>query len=213
MRSIKKCNEPASLTEHRAKTHTSYANLSSDAKQELRKSLVSEQQGLCCYCTTRIRANADEMKIEHWKCQSGNQDSELTYGNLLAACQGGVGQQYQDQHCDTRKGDQDLSFNPADPAHVIERRIKFYFADGRIGSDDEQFARELEDFLNLNHSRLKANRKGKLDAFFQWYEQARKPRKPRLEKLLGEITSEDGELEPFSPIVVALVRKKLRITA
>ena len=35
------------------------------------------------------------------------------------------------QHCDTRKGDRDLQWNPADPAHHIETRVR-YELDGSI---------------------------------------------------------------------------------
>src|SRR6185437_8026347 len=136
MRSIIKSREPASLTEHRAGEHCDYNNFA--AKDELRAALVKEQRGLCCYCMSRVSASAAAMKIEHWRCQSRYEDLQLSYQNLLAACLGGHGQPENLQHCDTRKGESDLKFNPASPTHRIEQRIRFE-ADGAIASNDAEF--------------------------------------------------------------------------
>ncbi len=86
------------------------------------------------------------MKIEHWRCQSRHADLELSYSNLLAACLGGHGQPDHLPHCDTRKGERDLKFNPAGPAHRIEQRIYFEL-DGTIGSSDADFNTQLHDVL------------------------------------------------------------------
>ena len=82
-------------------------------KDTLRKALVSEQRGLCCYCMGRIRS--DSMKVEHWRCQSRFCGEQLDYRNLLGACQGGEGQPRSRQHCDTRKGDSDSSLESLRP--------------------------------------------------------------------------------------------------
>jgi uncharacterized protein (TIGR02646 family) len=110
MRAISKGQEPRSLVEHRANTHSDYDNFGD--KDVLRTALVRDQRGLCCYCMTRVEATGTGMKIEHWRCQSRNADLQLTYSNLLAACPGGHGQPESLQHCDTRKAEQDLKFNP-----------------------------------------------------------------------------------------------------
>jgi len=51
------------------------------------------------------------MKIEHWHSQDRYEAEQLDYGNLLGACMGNEGKAHWDQHCDTRKGDRDLSRN------------------------------------------------------------------------------------------------------
>lgn len=89
MRAIRKGVEPASLTAHRQTPHGSYDNYPD--KAELRRALVGEQRGLCCYCMGRVRDDATGMKIEHWRCQRRHRDRELDYRNLLAACTGGEG--------------------------------------------------------------------------------------------------------------------------
>ncbi len=50
---IKKQKEPNSLTEQKAK-NALFANLPSKVKDEVKKSLVKEQNGLCAYCMRRI---------------------------------------------------------------------------------------------------------------------------------------------------------------
>ena len=161
MRAITKGAEPPSLTAHRQTPHCNYGNYV--PKDDLRHALVSEQRGLCCYCMGRIHNGPGTMKIEHWRCQARHAGEQLNYRNLLGACLGGQGQPARLQHCDTRKDDRDLQWNPADPADHIETRVR-YEADGGIRSDDAGFDSELADVLNLNLQWLKNNRKGVRDA-------------------------------------------------
>ena len=137
MRTIVKGREPVSLTQHRLTLPSNnykpdYDNYSD--KDALRKALVREQRGLCCYCMKEISGDREEMKIEHWQCQSRYSYEQLNYRNLLAACPGGEGQPPRLQHCDTKKGNDDLKWNPADPTPRIETRLR-YEADGSIRSD------------------------------------------------------------------------------
>ena len=117
MRTIIKGAEPASLTQHRLTPHSDYANYMD--RNGLRAALVTDQQGLCCYCMGRIRSEHDKMKIEHWHSQTKYQDEQLDYRNLLGACLGGEGRPRKFQHCDTRKGCLDLLWNPANPDHDV----------------------------------------------------------------------------------------------
>jgi uncharacterized protein (TIGR02646 family) len=164
VRRIVKGAEPKSLQKYRYSLGASYDDY--EDKQTLRESLVLEQRGICCYCMGRVVAGFDKMKIEHWQSQTRYRDRELDYSNLLGACLGGgKGTPPKQQYCDTRKGDSDLSRNPADPAHDVERVIMFD-RDGTIRSTDPQFDAELNDVLNLNDGPyLKANRKATLDGF------------------------------------------------
>ena len=170
MRGIAKGAEPASLTAHRQTDHCDYDNYQD--KAALRHALATEQRGLCCYCMGRIHNGPDTMKIEHWKCQSRYGGEQLSYRNLLGACLGGHGQPSKLQHCDTRKGDLDLEWNPADSAHHIETRLR-YEVDGSIRSDEPAFDDQLSALLNLNHPRLKNNRRSVLAAVLDWWRQER----------------------------------------
>ena len=122
------------------------------------------------------------MKIEHWQSRSCYPCKQLDYSNLLGACLGGDRERKSPRfhhcdtykgkkdlhHCDTYKGKKDLRWNPADPTHRIETRLR-YEADGSIRSDDPTFDAQLCQVLNLNLAQLKNNRKGVLDAVLEWW--------------------------------------------
>ena len=99
MISINKGVEPQSLIQHRKSKYSDYDNYQD--KATLRKTLVSEQDGMCCYCMGRIPDKQGQLKIEHWQCIANYPQNQLIYQNLLAACKGGEGKEYSIQHCDT----------------------------------------------------------------------------------------------------------------
>lgn len=212
MRAIIKGQEPRSLVEHRAKQHSDYANYAD--KGSLRAALVRDQRGLCCYCMSRIAATGEAMKIEHWRCQSQHEDLELAFSNLLAACLGGHGQPPDKQHCDTRKGEETLKFNPADPDHHIEQRIRFEL-DGTIASSDTEFNTQLDDVLNLNLPLLKNRRKGVLAAILDWWkrEKARLggpvPDAQLARERARRVGDGAGLLTPFDPVAVWWLDQRL----
>ena len=212
MRAITKGAKPRSLTEHRARAHSDFDNY--QAKEKLRQALVAEQRGLCCYCMGRIHPEPVSMKIEHWRCQARYPDEQLDYRNLLAACRGGEGQQARDQHCDTRKGDRDLRWNPADPSHRIETRVR-YESNGSIrAADDADFDAQLEDVLNLNFSELRSNRKSVLDAVLAWWKHEKDriggpvPRSRFIRKR-DACVRDNRQLRPFCQVAVWWLEQRL----
>lgn len=212
MRAITKGPPPTSLTKHRQTPHSSYENY--QEKDDLRKALVTEQRGLCCYCMNRIYPESNSMKIEHWRCQSNYENKQLVYQNLLGACRGGDTQPAEKQHCDTKKGNSDLKFNPANPNHRIETRIR-YESDGSIHSDDIDFDIEINKILNLNLPFFKNNRKGVFDAVFTWYkcEKGRKSNpvfRDRLIQKRDKYIGGDGELKPYCQVAVWLLDQKIK---
>lgn len=208
MRAITKASEPASLAQHRCNAHADYDNYAD--KDALRQSLVAEQRGLCCYCLSRIRPATGGMKIEHWHCQDNYPAEQLDYANLLGACLGNSGQPLKHQHCDTLKGNKNLSRNPAFPEHPVERFIHFE-GDGTITSDAPAFNTELNAVLNLNASFLKNNRKAKLEAFKATLVKRDELPRPTLERWLRGWNGEThaGQLEPFCQVIVYWLRKRL----
>ena len=209
MRAIAKGDEPASLTAHRrgGGNYDDYAD-----KGVLRLSLAQEQGRLCCYCMSRIHERT--LKIEHWRCQSRYETEQLDYGNLLGACRGGEGNPPHLQHCDTRKENLDLRWNPADPTHNIETRLR-YELDGSIRSDDAEFDGQLTQVLNLNLNVLKTHRKRILDAVLEWW-------RIQGERLEGAVSVEQiererdrraqrtGDLMPYSQVAVWWLTQRLR---
>jgi uncharacterized protein (TIGR02646 family) len=202
---ITKGAEPNSLTQHRAQAHGDYDNYAQ--KDDLRAALVGEQRGLCCYCTGRIRAASSAMKIEHWQCQATYPQQQLAYGNLLGACLGGEGNSPAEQHCDTKKANQDLKWNPANAAHVIESRLR-YLADGAVESGDGDFSSQLNDVLGLNLYYLKNSRKAVLDSVLNWWRSTPNARQ-KVQQQIDRRTSDAAEHQPFSPVAVWFLRQKL----
>lgn len=203
MRTIQKGPEPTTLTQHRQQPHATYDNYAD--KGALRQALVAEQRGLCCYCQSRIRATPEGMKIEHWQCQAEHPARQLDYGNLLGVCKGNEGQPFDRQHCDTRKGNSALCFSVCDPAHPIERKIRF-LGNGEITSNDEAVRMAINEVLNLNWTRLTENRKSALTGFLQGLGTAKLDHAKELPKWDGSL---GGELPPFSQIVAHYLMKKL----
>jgi uncharacterized protein (TIGR02646 family) len=206
VRAIAKANEPQSLTEHRARPHSDYGNY--PQKDELRTALIAEQAGLCCYCTGRIRAEPASMKIEHWQSQATYPQHQLAYGNLLGACPGGEGQAASDQHCDTRKANRDLKWNPATTAHMIETRVR-YLANGAIESPDADFNEQLNSVLGLNLQFLKNNRKVALDTVLAWWRLAQPVPKQKIQAQIDRNSNHGGEQQPFIPVAIWFLRQKL----
>ena len=210
MRAITKGSEPTSLATHRQTPHGDYGNYPD--KDTLRNMLANEQRGLCCYCMGRIKS--DSMKVEHWKCQSRFPGQQLDYRNLLGACRGGQGQPRSRQHCDTRKGDSDLRWNPANQSHVIELRI-YYESDGGIRSDDVVFDAQLDDVLNLNLPVLKTSRNRiRAQVLYWWKLEKRRLRGPvpreRFERERERLVGAAGELEPFRQVAVWWLDQRLK---
>ena len=211
MRQIVKGAEPASLMTHRQTPPCDYDNYR--PKDDLRHALVTEQRGLCCYCMGRVHNGPTTMKIEHWRCQSRHPDEQLNYQNLLGACLGGNGQPFHKQHCDTRKGDSELQWNPADATHHIETRVR-YELDGSIHADVAAFDKQLHQVLNLNLPLLKNNRKGVYDAVLAWWRSERSriqgpvPRQ-RIERERDRHVSGSGQLSPYGQVAVWLLGQKL----
>lgn len=203
MRTIQKGPEPATLTQHRQQPHADYDNYAD--KAALRQALVAEQRGLCCYCQSRIRATPEGMKIEHWQCQADHPGRQLDFGNLHGACLGGHGHPEREQHCDTRKGNNGLCFSVCDPAHPIERHIRF-LGDGKISANDAGIDDALNAVLNLNLPRLVSNRKAVLAAFQQRLQDGRRLDPAR--ELPRWDGSEPGDLPEFAQAVVYWLRKK-----
>lgn len=216
MRAIQKGPEPRSLTEHRASGNADYVPDYGNYTRvdELRKSLVAEQGAICCYCLQRIRPNEDEMKVEHWHCQSDFANEQLDYANMLGACIGGEGRPRKLQHCDTRKGNSPLSRNPANPLHRIESFIRF-LGDGTIESPDAALNAELNTVLNLNLDWQKENRKAVLDGFLEAIakHQGAFTRKVLLRWIAQWNGGDGGVREPYCHVVVFWLTKKLaRVT-
>ncbi|HET6841083.1 MAG TPA: retron system putative HNH endonuclease [Candidatus Angelobacter sp.] len=209
MRNIAKATEPLSLAAHRAQAHSTYDNYRD--KQELRESLVLEQRGLCCYCLCRIVPVDVEMKIEHWRSQKRYPSDQLIYTNLLGACKGGEKPNPNDvrtvdRHCDTFKGHNDLSLNPA--VNDVESTIS-YLNDGRIRSNNVVFNAELSSVLNLNTYAMVNQRKAVINAFLRLLPKRQNMTRQEWQEVARDWNGEDhdNELREYCSVVVFWIRK------
>ena len=148
---------PGELKKYSKKKGASYGGIPEKVKQSLRNSLLVEQGFLCAYCMCRI--SSSECKIEHFHCR----DKHLVYGNLLVCCVGG--KKGKEKHCDSAKGNKDITCSPLDPACIKSLYYDLY--DGTIHSSNDEWNKELNDVLQLNIDKLKQLRKQALDGLIE----------------------------------------------
>jgi uncharacterized protein (TIGR02646 family) len=219
MRAIAKGREPKQLEEYRCKPDATYdgplftwkGNPDEDSvKDAIRRELLKEQGHLCAYCMKRIDDRG--MKVEHWHCQDNYSDEQLDYQNMLGVCQGHEREPYNQQTCDTRKGNKDLKYNPANPNHRIESHIKF-LGTGRIQAhDDGEFDEQLNKVLNLNKPRLVQNRQAIWNAVHDKLSTKSGSRTPaELQRLLDHWNrpDEEGRLQEYCAVAAYYLRRRL----
>ncbi|MDI6795790.1 MAG: TIGR02646 family protein [Desulfatibacillaceae bacterium] len=209
MRAIEKGNEPIALAQYRSQPGAVYDGpLFTDVKSRIRDQLLAEQGYLCAYCMQRI--DAASMKVDHWRCQGRYPSSSLEYSNMLGCCMGNEGQPLGDAHCDTRKGDEDISFNPSNPDDHQKLKIR-YAGDGTIGSEDEVFDKEINNILNLNWVRIKDNRKAVLKAVTGVLAKGGGTRtRPEIQRLIKRWKTPDksGHLPEYCGVAVYYLEKR-----
>jgi uncharacterized protein (TIGR02646 family) len=211
---IVKKPEPALLAQYRIHPENSgYDGLPQDAKNAVRQQLLDEQGYLCAYCMQRLENDPLKTKIEHWHCQEKYRNEQLDYKNMLVVCKGNEGQPPENQHCDTKKGSQELHYNPSEKTHypVFEEHIT-YSGDGTIKSTEPALETDLE-VLNLNYSRLKTNRKEVLTALLKVLSKEPGKRTPsEIQQLLANWQQKDkvGAYKEYCGIACYYLNKKLK---
>jgi hypothetical protein len=139
----------------------------------------------------------------------------LIYTNLLGTCKGGekpnpYDERDVDRHCDTSKGDMDLTLNPA--VDEVEATIS-YLKDGRIRSSNQAFDTELSSVLNLNSLAMVNRRKAVVNSFLRLVPKRQNISRQEWEELAHDWNGE-GQVDPlrdYCSIVVYWIRKyKLR---
>lgn len=225
MVNIVKHQQPSSLVAYKLTTGAQYDGTGfAQVKDDIRQSLLVEQSYLCAYCMGRIYYHVTATcrpldpnkrhatKIEHWRCQDNYNSEALNYDNMLVVCCGNEEQPDLDKHCDTKKGNSDLKYNPSNPAHRIESKIK-YIANGKISSDDAEFDGQLNNVLNLNFFRLMSNRKAKIDSINEALN--KKPGKRTRAEIQREIdkwraVDGNGYKKEYFGVAVYILNKKLQ---
>lgn len=229
MRLIQKGKAPRSLVEYGKSVHATYDGLPTETKVDLRVALIRDQRGLCCYCMGRIHDDESkhdkgiaqqsqaQVRIEHWKSQSDNDQLQLEWGNLFAACHGNEGKEPDDQHCDVRKGKREITISPLISKHVASLT---YGSAGHIQSSDPILQRDIEEALNLNHVSLQRNRKDAISGMVEGLIRRERKRtsnapgalpEPLLRAELSKCCEFDsrGRLPPFAGALAYWLEKRL----
>lgn len=215
MRAIRKSSEPIDLATYRARPGAVYdGDHFTPVKNVLRKVLLKEQGYLCAYCMGRI--TEDSATVEHWAPRKGSfaePEQQLVYNNLLAVCPGNTDG---NTHCDESKKHQRIQFNPANPDHHRQLKIR-YLSDGTIHSDNLLFHDQMTrtgggKILNLNHPRLVANRKSTWNALQKTLGRIQgTASRSKLEQLLQawQASDENGLLMPFCDVARYYLDKRI----
>lgn len=182
-----------------------YKDLDKATKEQLVQFLLREQGHTCCYCMGRI--DESNMRVEHWRPQSLFPNEQLEYRNLLAACDGNEGGGTELEHCDVKKGDDPISYNPADPVVNVESKLQ-YTTDGRIEAKkgESKFGDELDTVLNLNCERLVEDRRRAING-------ATNALRKRLDRFSAkhlipwERMDAHGRLQPYSGAVLYILKR------
>ncbi|GAA5187127.1 retron system putative HNH endonuclease [Ferrimonas gelatinilytica] len=209
MRQITKSREPQSLTQYKQQGHASYAGLPQQMRTDLKNSLLTEQGMVCAYCMQRIKSTA--MRVEHWASQDEHPGLQLSYSNMLACCTGNEGQPKDTYTCDKLKGNDPLTYSPAKPLDRVDSRIR-YLDNGKIKSTNVAFDTELNQVLNLNETRLVANRRAAVDALKDRLARRAGARtKDQLRAYLAEVTSKNAknQLKPFWGAMAYYLEKRI----
>lgn len=200
-------------------------------KDKLKESLLKEQGYLCAYCMSRI--SEDTMKVEHWHPQrSDTEGKELSpeekekerllsidYKNMLAVCTGNEGHPKKEQHCDTRKGNKHLLYNPSDPQDHNRLKI-YYLRSGEIASEDAAFCAQLgkkegekAGVLNLNCPKLINNRAAIIDAILKaLHKLPQQASKGKISAILKNWQEPDsaGMLKEYAGVAIYFLTKRLK---
>lgn len=199
------------LRRHRSQPNATYDNIPAADRQALVSSLLHEQKFLCAYCMCRI--NKETMSVEHWQAITTHPAMQIAYGNLLAVCCGNdsKGNSKDKQHCDTKKGNSILNYNPSDLSH--HSRLKIHYAkNGEVSSDDQDFNAQLSDVLNLNFEDMKARRKNVFDRVCSALAVLPKnASKASIQRVLDNWRTPDRnhKLPPFAGVAMYFLEKRL----
>jgi uncharacterized protein (TIGR02646 family) len=208
---IKKGNPPNNLIQY-IKIGGKWEISDSAVRNELRKSLLEEQNHLCAYCMSRIKCRGSQ--IEHWFPRTLSIDNQeykkLDYSNLFWVCGDN------NKSCDTTRTERkELNVNPTS-ARTIEN-IYYEKSSGRIRSRLEIEDQNLNIELNLNGIRNNfdlhiENRKKLLYEFRKTLDAMNKNgKKLDLKKLLANyMNPENGKLIPYCGIVIWYIKSKIK---
>lgn len=210
MLNITRPHEPSSLTLYRQQSDAEYDGpLFTPVKSDIREALVISQGYLCAYCMQRIYNDRSITKIEHWQCQDIYPQRQLDFTNMFAVC---IGQTQDKLHCDSSKGNKELTIDPASRIKLVESYIRYTNSGEIYVQDNELLDNELNIILGLNHSRIKSNRQAVLRAITtQLSKHKGTVPKSELQSLLSKWSNVDaeGKTIPYCGVAIFYLKNKI----
>lgn len=211
MRKIDKGNEPDSLsTFKRTNPYSRYGDLSEVERQDIRKACTKEQFHLCAYCCQAITGNNADSMNEHVEAQNLAPNRTLDFSNLVASCK-------TSKQCDSAHGSQPLPLTPL--MQECEKELRFKRS-GRVEGLTDRAKLSIR-VLNLgdtedNNKSLIEKRKQLVDVLILSKYSSNLDSLTMeddiglLEELINELVQpKKGKLEPFSPVLVNILREHL----
>ena len=201
---VKSRRQPRKWTEYCCTPGVDY-----QASPELREILLKEQGFICAYCMKGLDAEGKNTKIEHMKCRRLHPDLKFKYRNMVVCCSGDT---FGFRHCDTSKGDEDISFDLlSDPFFTT---LTYGLGTGTIKSSVASWDNEINNLLNLNNEYLKRERLAVLQAAIDTLDKNKNwnETQSELTRLRDEWDQMDkgGRYKQFCGIVVYFLNKRLR---
>lgn len=208
---IKKKKEPSEWTKYRLTPGVDY-----QAMPALVNALYEEQGYICAFCMRRIPCNDsgtnEDHHVEHLLSRKNHDDKKLDYSNMVVCCPGHIGDE---DHCDRKKGEKDISFSPTD-SNFID--TVSYSNDGKIKSSIELYDKELNEILNLNTKLLVHNRRSMIKEIASQFQSFTKAHKTLSKGLVNNLIHKysnmrntDGKLKyvEYCGVAIYYLQKKL----
>jgi uncharacterized protein (TIGR02646 family) len=207
MRTISKGTEPPSLTTwKRTNPHGQYNQLTDVVRQDIRRHALKEQFYLCAYCCQRIE-DSDACHNEHVEAQSLNPRRTLDFSNIVASCntRNQCGDAHKSQH---------LPLTPLMMECETELRFKI---SGRVEGMSDRAIKAIQ-VLNLGddemNNRSLIEKRKQLSNTLLWTNGIDPQQGLEDEELLKMLIDDllqpqEGIMEPFTPVVVNILRNWL----
>lgn len=210
MRTISKGAEPSSLAAWKQeKPHGRYNQLTEDIRRIIRQHALEEQFYLCAYCCQRIQ-DIDACHNEHVEAQNLNPGRTLDFSNIVASCN-------TFNQCGDAHQSKPLTLTPLMTECETEFRFKI---SGRVEGLSNRAIDTIR-VLNLGehekNNRALIEKRKQLSDVLLWKcygdpSQGLEEDKEVLALLIDELTQpQQGQLEPFAPVVVNIVRNWLQV--
>lgn len=207
MRKIAKDEAPANLERWKHQNpHGTYDQVGASLRQDIRLACLREQFYLCAYCCKAISADPGGSMNEHLEARKIAPQRSLDFDNIVASCT-------TSGQCDAAHGSRPLLLTPLMPE--CETELKFRIS-GRVEGLSPRAEQAIE-VLKLGateqqNRRLVEARKQLADTlmFVNGIPSDGLDDDELIRAVVDDLeTPTDGKLEPYSPVVVNIVRQWL----